>query len=381
MDKKNLLLIVPTLQLGGQERVAVNTAEILSDCYNIIFVVFDGKDAVYAPKCEVLDLAIPARPSKFTKIRNALHRALKLYRIKRNRHIDFALSFGTTANLANVLSGHKGTIVINLREFGGISRSLINRITYHCSDTIICCAQEMRTALNRIYPSCWNKTACLYNPYNVEWLLQQGSQPVKDYVFSPHTIITHGRLDEVKNYPRLIKAFSLVQKQILDAQLLIIGEGCQRAQLESLVKAYHLENCVTLIGFRNNPFAYLAKSSLYVMSSYSEGFPNALVEGMVFLPTISVDCKTGPREILCNGPIENVTVGWEEVNYGILVQPAKNREFCQELTQDDRCLADAIISVLLDNVKAKELQAKAQSRVAEYSYEVYRKTLSEILEH
>ncbi|MEG1811395.1 MAG: hypothetical protein RR260_07220, partial [Clostridia bacterium] len=66
---KNLLILVPNLQLGGQERVAVNTAEIMADTCNITFVVFDGRDAVYAPPCALIDLAIPAVPGKFAKMK------------------------------------------------------------------------------------------------------------------------------------------------------------------------------------------------------------------------------------------------------------------------------------------------------------------------
>ena len=107
--KKSLLIIVPNLQCGGQQRVAVNTAEIFSDVYEITFVVFDSRDAVYMPPCEVIDLAIPAARGKLSKLKNALHRAFSLWNLKRDKQIDFALSLGTTANLSNVLSKQKSS--------------------------------------------------------------------------------------------------------------------------------------------------------------------------------------------------------------------------------------------------------------------------------
>lgn len=380
MDKKNLLLIVPTLRLGGQERVAINTAEILSAVYNITFVVFDGRNAVYTPPCAVIDLAIPAAPGKLTKIINALRRACALRKLKKEKRIDFTLSFGDTANLVNVLSGDPDRTFLTLHGYGSVSYSLIGVYSYWHSQKTACVSKVIASELSKLYQLPAGKTVVLYNPYDFSMMREQAEEPVTDYIFSPHTIVTHGRLNEVKNYPRLIKAFSLVRDQVFDAQLLMIGEGSLRPQLEALVKAYHLQNSVTLLGFRKNPFAYLEKSSLYVLSSYSEGFPNALVEGMAFLPAVAVDCKTGPREILSDGPVSYVCRGWEEADYGVLVQQAETRAFNEMLTEDDRVLADAMLSVLMDPAKTKALQAKAQSRVAAFSYEAYRKTLEAMLE-
>lgn len=378
--KKSLLIIVPNLQCGGQQRVAVNTAEIFSDDYEITFVFFDGSDAVYMPPCEVIDLAIPAVPGKLLKLKNALHRAYALLKLKRDKHIDFALSFGTTANLSNVLSGQSSKTIVNFRGFDSISDGWINRFVFGHSDVIICCANAMRNRLALINPSFVKKTVCIYNPYDTERMRVQGNEPVTDYVFCDHTIVTHGRLEEVKNYPRLIKAFYLVKKALPDAQLLIIGEGSLRQKLDNLISLYDLESCVTLLGFRKTPFSYLAKSALYVLSSYSEGFPNALVEGMTFLPAVAVDCKSGPREILSDGPVDRVCQSWEEVEYGVLVQPAEKREFCDELTDDDHFLANAILSILSDPVKARNLQSKARLRAEVFSYETYRQNLIKIFE-
>ena len=147
-----------------------------------------------------------------------------------------------------------------------------------------------------------------------------GEEAVNDVVFTENTIIAHGRLEKVKNYARLIKAVYLARQEIKDISLVIIGEGSERERLEDLVKKFGLEGFAELIGFRKNPFAYISKSKLYVLSSLNEGFPNALVEGMCFLPSVSVDCKSGPREILNCEVGGEKCVGVEYGLYGILVQ-------------------------------------------------------------
>ena len=378
---KKLLILVPNLRLGGQERVAINTTEIMAKFYDIIFVIFDSRDAVYKPHCEFIDLAIPSAPGMMAKLINVFRRAYELRKLKRDRNIDISLSFGSTANLANVLSGRRGKTFISLHGFDSVSAGHINRFVYTKSDAIVCCSQGICNALAQIDSVYGKKACCIHNPYDILKLREQAEETVTDYNFSLNTIVTHGRLEEVKNYPRLIKAFSLVQGKVPNSQLLIIGEGSLRPKLEVLIKAYHLENSVTLLGFRKNPFSYLANSALYVLSSYSEGFPNALVEGMTFLPTVAVDCKTGPREILSDGPADCVSIGWEDAKYGVLVQPAEIRKFYETLTEDDHILADAILSILKNPAKAKNMKEKAQSRVEDFSYTAYREALINLFEH
>ena len=378
---KNLLLIVPTLQLGGQERVCAKTAELLKDDYEVSIIVFDSTGAVYHPDCEIIDLNIPAKSGKWNKVRNALRRALAVKKNRRERKADFVYSFGTTANLVNVLSRGSGKTLIGLRGYASVDvNSYLNRYAFRRCDTIVGCAEETCNPIRQWKPTYAEKTKCLYNPLDVAFVEKSGQDPVADYTFSPHTIVSHGRLDEVKNWPRLIKAFSIVKKDIPDAQLLIIGEGEQRKRLEDLIAAYDLNDSVTLPGFRQNPFAYLAKSSLYVLPSYSEGFPNSLVEGMVFLPTISVDCKSGPREILSNAPIDTVAQGVEYANYGILVQPASNRAFHAELTKDDELLAQAMLAVLTNEELVAKMKNAAHERAQEFSCERYRQRLINNLE-
>lgn len=378
---KTILLMVPTLKLGGQERVCAKTADLMKDDYEVSIVVFDSRDMVYHPNCEIIDLSIPAQSGKWNKVRNALRRAQAVKKLRKEKKADFVYSFGMSANLVNVLSHGIGKTLIGLRTFDdSVGKSRIQQYVFRRCDTVVGCAEGTCEPIRKMGTVYANKTECLYNPLDIAFVEKSGQYPVADYTFSPHTIVSHGRLDEVKNWPRLIKAFSIVKKSIPDAQLLIIGEGEQRKQLEKLINAYGLDSSVTLLGFRQNPFAYLAKSSLYVLPSYSEGFPNSLVEGMVFLPTISVDCKSGPREILSNAPIDTVAQGVEYADYGILVQPAMDRVFRQEITQDDKLLAQAMLAVLTNEELAAKMKNAAHERAQEFSCERYKKRLIEILE-
>ena len=381
MKKKTLLLLVPKLWLGGQERVAAKTAELLRNDCQVTLVVFDGADAVYHPDCEIIDLKIPAQDGTLHKIVNVFRRVRSMKRLRRERHADYVYSFGTTANLVNALSRGVGQTVIGLRGFLSVAAmGRAYRYVFSHSDKIVACAEAMADAIRHAYPQHREKVCCQYNPVDVEMICQNGREPIDDYAFSAHTVISHGRLDSIKNWPRLINAFSLIRAKLPDAQLVIIGEGSEREALERLIDGLGLRDSVRLIGFRANPFAYLAKASLFVLPSYFEGFPNALVEGMVFLPVVSADCKSGPREILSTGPVDRVAQGYEIADYGVLVQPASDRAFHAELTRDDEILAEAMLRVLEDPALSARLKAAARRRAEDFSCESYRAHLMKILE-
>src|SRR5690606_7014711 len=100
----------------------------------------------------------------------------------------------------------------------------------------------------------------------------------------------------------LIRAFARVRATRNDARLVILGEGEQREEIERLVAELGLKPHVSLPGFVKNPYAYMARAAVFVLSSRWEGFPNVLVEAMaVGVPVVATDCMAGPAEILENG--------------------------------------------------------------------------------
>lgn len=378
--RKKLILLVPTLQLGGQERVAVNTADIMKDTYDVTMIVFDSRNAVFSPSCKMIDFNCPALPGTFNKIKNVIQRVIKLNHFFKKESYDFCLSFGQTANLVNVLSLTPAKKIVSLRTYWDTEQNIISKIIFRFSDRILCCSRKIQSHLLEQLQSCQAKIFCIQNPYDFKELLSQSELDIDDYSFGSNVIVSHGRLDEVKNQQQLIKAFSLVVQQIPDAQLLIIGEGEMRAYLEGLIIQYDLTNQVTLLGFRKNPFAYLSRAAVYALTSYTEGFPNSMVEAMFFLPVISVDCKSGPREILSDGSIDCVCSDIEEADYGILIPPAKTQERNSALTDEDKILADALLSILKDPEKHRLMKGQARLRANQFSYDNYRDKLIQVLE-
>ncbi|MFW6295647.1 MAG: glycosyltransferase [Halothece sp.] len=144
----------------------------------------------------------------------------------------------------------------------------------------------------------------IYNPIVTPELVEKGQQPLEDSWFLSKdmpVILGVGRLTKQKDFTTLVQAFAKV-RQFKNVRLMILGEGEERSSLESLIEELGLINDVCLPGFVENPYIYMAKADVLVLSSAWEGFGNVLVEAMaVGTPVVSTDCDSGPAEILENG--------------------------------------------------------------------------------
>ncbi len=135
----------------------------------------------------------------------------------------------------------------------------------------------------------------------------------------PPVVIGMGRLTEQKDFFTLIRAFFEARKE-RTCRLIIVGEGRQRESLSKLIADLDLEKDVSLPGFVSNPYAWLSRSSLFVLSSKWEGSPNALTEALALgIPVVSTNCRSGPNEILKGGKYgELVAVGdWKALGQSI----------------------------------------------------------------
>lgn len=114
-------------------------------------------------------------------------------------------------------------------------------------------------------------------------------------------IMGAGRLIADKGFDTLMRAFAVVRSQV-DARLLILGEGQERPALEGLARELDLTRYISLPGFVANPYAFMARASLFVLSSRREGLPGVLIQAMACgCPVVSTDCKSGPHEVLEGG--------------------------------------------------------------------------------
>jgi glycosyltransferase involved in cell wall biosynthesis len=154
---------------------------------------------------------------------------------------------------------------------------------------------------------------------------------------APPLLLAAGRLAPAKDFPTLLRAFALVRAN-RPAHLVILGEGGKRASLEALAVELGVASSVELHGFVDNPFAWMARARLFVLSSAWEGSPGVLVEALACgCPVVSTDCPSGPAEILVGGV------------HGTLVPVG-----------DHAALADAILTALDARIEREPLRARAR---------------------
>lgn len=117
----------------------------------------------------------------------------------------------------------------------------------------------------------------------------------------PPLILGAGRLTEQKDFPTLLRAFATLRAQ-RPARLAILGEGRGRAALMALAQDLGIADDLLLPGFAPNPYAWMTRARLFVLSSAWEGSPNVLTEALALgVPAVATDCPSGPRELLADG--------------------------------------------------------------------------------
>ena len=149
-----------------------------------------------------------------------------------------------------------------------------------------------------------HKVKVIHNPIVTPALFTQAQAAVDHPWLVNHAVpvlIAVGRLTKQKDFPTLLRAFAKA-RSIRPLKLMILGEGELRSELEALVIELGIAEDVDLPGFVQNPFAYVARADLFVLSSLFEGLPTVLIEAMaVGTPVVATDCPSGPFEILQGG--------------------------------------------------------------------------------
>jgi glycosyltransferase involved in cell wall biosynthesis len=146
----------------------------------------------------------------------------------------------------------------------------------------------------------------IFNGVDLDRVRQLASEPLTDPWFAsgaPPVLLAVGRLAPQKDYPTLLKAFARVRAQ-RQVRLVILGEGPERRRLENMAASLGITADVKMPGEAPNPFPFMARARLFVLSSGWEGLPTVLLEALACgCPVVSTDCPSGPSEILEYGAL------------------------------------------------------------------------------
>ena len=182
----------------------------------------------------------------------------------------------------------------------------IYRILFRKADHIIAVSIGVAESLSASIRVPMDRITCIYNPVVSNELSSLAENPPDHPWFSglgPPIVLAAGRLSRVKDFPTLIRAFEIVSRK-RPLRLVILGEGSWRGRLQHMVHSRGLEASVSLPGWQPNPFAYMKRASLFVLTSRYEGLSGVLIQALACgCPCISTNCPTGSSEILQDGRI------------------------------------------------------------------------------
>lgn len=336
--------LVPHMRGGGVEKTVANLVNGLAESgYDVQLLVLSSMSGAYKDsisgaikitelnlfKPEEKDLPLRKDRSWLTKIKIALsvfpgffiflHRYLpSLLRFWEEHKPDIVfcnLYHGEPA-FVNIFSRHKAKIVCI--EHGYFSTPLFNSMSpskifwrrfyswaYGRADILVAVSGGLLKALIEFRADFEKKSICIYNPVVDKGLKSKALQQCSHPWFYPRkekpVFFSVGRLADEKDFITLLRAFAKV-KDVLDARLLIAGEGPSRRSLEQAAEELGVSDAVQMPGWETNPFMYMAQSDVLVLSSVSEGLPTVLIEALACGTTVvSTSCKHGPEEILENG--------------------------------------------------------------------------------
>lgn len=394
--KKNIILFISNLKAGGAQRVVSNLTHGLSENYNLKIVVHDGKKVTYPYKGVLIDLGVPVASLGILKIVNIFRRIFRLKKIKQIYEPHAVISFMESSNLINLASGQTGKSIISVRNYkskqGKSFYSKILEITfryaYKNADLIVTPSYGIKYDLVNVFDMDPDKISVIYNPIVLNYIHDKSKESYSDNlnnIFKDPVLITAGKLMVQKGQWHLIRALRKIITAIPKMKLVILGEGKLKHYLSKVVIDCGLQGEVFFLGFQDNPFRFFSSSSVFILPSLFEGFPNVLIEAMACgLPVVAADCPSGPREILA--PASDFCMQTNKVEFaehGILIPVCDGNLYSgfEELTKEENVMADAIIKLYHDKKLCDRYKKKGLERVKDFTVEKVAKQWIEIIEH
>ena len=322
MEKKKIAFYCSSLTKGGAERVFANLAEYFNKKgYKVYMVTQYRLEDEYVISEEITRVIsdLTSEETGKGRIKNFIGRFSKLRRIFKEIRPDIVFACNGKNNLMAMATNTflKNKVVISVvadpkMEYPTKLMRFLSKTYFACADGIVLQTNEAKAFFPKRIQK---KSVILPNSLNPKFLKPRYEGERKK------EIVAVGRLDDNKNHAMLIRAFAKIAGEFPEYTVTVYGEGESRPDLEKLIKQLGLENRIFLPGRADAIEDKIYQSSLFVMTSDTEGMPNALIEAMSLgLPVISTDCP-------CGGPAELIRHG----ENGYLIPVRDNKALEQQL--------------------------------------------------
>lgn len=304
--KKRLIIFMPSIDGGGVEKNLFIISNFLSSKLNeIVLITFDTRfNTKFDKKIKIIN-AIKKPKKKYSKYYK-YYKCLKIliYETIKKKSLVFAFQANIYCCFLSLIFNFHLITRSNSSPTGwskNFFKNIIFKILFKIPKKIIVNSKDFKSEIDRKFNI---KSKLIYNPLNVKTIKDSSRQKIKFNFFNNSKIkaINVARFTDQKDHFTLLESVNKLVLKKKSIKLLIMGYGPNKKEMLNYIKRKNLSKNIKIINFQNNPYKYMFKSNLFILSSLYEGLPNVLLEAMTLKKfIISSDCPTGPREILKNG--------------------------------------------------------------------------------
>lgn len=385
---KKIIFYTDSLIMGGAEKIALDYVKMLNESkrFDITLLINEdnGEENILLDK-------IPKNVSYQFVVEKEIMKKLNFYRRKKQKSFIYKIPYNyylakrreRRKNINDIISKMNYDYIIdfynilpeNIIDERVISWQHMTIKEYPNKDLnsfekrlsrmryLVVLNEEMKKEVLDKFPKYENKIKVVYNFFDIDEIkkLSLDDSKLNDrekQLIKENYFFACCRIDKQKDIDTLVESYKILkEKYNIKEKLYIAGVGDQKERLENLVKSYQLEKNIVFLGLQKNPYVWMKNARFFVHSSYREGLPTVVIEGLITNGmVISSDCPTGPKEIL------------EEGKSGILFPVG-----------DKNKLAEEIMKVLNNENLVKNYKEKAKKRIEDFSKEKIKKIILNLL--
>lgn len=353
---KKVLFILPSLGIGGLERVQVTIAnKLVENGYDVTVMILEPADTMkdeldervhflYKPPKTHLGNRIPYIRHRFYDDgmweTRATAKQLYQYYVGDERY-DAEIAFFRGLPI-KIISGSSNKDARRLAWVHNDFRKAIGYLNnfksmqqvfeaYKSMNHIICVSDQAKCGFIEAIGDTGNLTT-IYNMLPVEKICQNATEKPRIHVRKGrfHIALVGRLLDSAKGQKRMVSVVSRLRDEGKDISLVLVGGGPDEQALKQLIRHHHADGYITMVGSQRNPYPYIKEADLLVCASYFEGYNLTVAEALILgVPVLSTDC-TGPNEILDYGKYGMIVENSEAGLYNGLLELSDGSELLRK---------------------------------------------------
>lgn len=320
MVLKKTIIFIPSIEKGGVERNTIWVAnELVKRKIEVDIVcvrIKDGQREKFDKEVRLIEFDNRKHPFLNQRLSDAVNirKEFDLYLKRQERKNTVVLSFQSSIVSVGICKRNHIGIICRLSNHPvavKYEKSILRKLSelikpYYYSKADLVIANSKRLA-DDFAAKISKPVETVYNPIHLRHMEALSEELIEEELeveakkYKGRLVLSAGRLVIQKDYGTLLEGIALSRHKN-EIKVWILGDGCERRNIEGKIRQLGLENTVRLLGYKNNVYAYMKRASVYIQTSLYEGCPNALIEAVAMgIPAIAANCLSGPEEVLLGG--------------------------------------------------------------------------------